>query len=77
MATITYGTPICIGCKPEYVTMPITNLPLGTIKVRRRIRNDRAAVAFVKTETTVQKWVLSPGSHDTLKLSLLQGINVR
>ena len=77
MAIIARGIRVCFGCKPEYATMPITNLPTGTIKVRRRIRNDRAVTAFVKTETTVEKWILSPDGDNALKLTLNQGINAR
>ena len=70
------GTLLCHGCKPEYATMPITNLPAGTIKVRRRFRNDREAEAFVKTERTIQKWFLEPDGNGALRLSLLRGVNV-
>lgn len=77
MAIITRGIRVCIGCKPEYATMPITNLPPGTIKVRRRIRNDRAMAVFVKTETTVEKWIVSPDGENALKLNINQGINAR
>jgi hypothetical protein len=75
MTKILTGKRVCIGCKPEYATMPITNLPVGTIKVRRKIRNDRAAVAFVKTENTVEKWILVPDGDTALKIDLQQGIN--
>lgn len=63
------------GCRPEYATAHIVNLPPGTVKVRRRIRNNRVAVAFVRTETTVEKWVLAP-IGDKLKLEILQAVNV-
>jgi len=72
-----YGIRIAFGTRPEYATMPITNLPPGTIKVRRRLRNTSAAVAFVKTATTVEKWVLAPDGENELKLQILQGINAR
>jgi hypothetical protein len=77
MATITYGLKICFGSKPELATLPITNLPSDTIKVRRRIRNDQYAVAFVKTKTTVEKWMLAPDGDAALKLLINQGINAR
>ena len=57
--------------------LPITNLPSDTIKVRRRIRNDQYAVAFVKTKTTVEKWMLAPDGDAALKLLINQGINAR
>ncbi len=71
------GINVCIGCKPEFATLPINNLPADTIAVRRRIRNDCAAVAFVKTKTTVEKWILSPDHKGGLYLSINQGINRR
>jgi hypothetical protein len=72
---IQIGKPLAWGCRPEYTTAQVVNLPPDTIKVRRRIRNNRAAVAFVRTETTVEKWVLAPDG-DRLKLEILQAVNV-
>ena len=72
-----YGIRICLGANPKWTTLPISNLPPQTIKVRRRIRNDSAAVAYVKTETEVQRWILAPDGEAAVKLEILQGINSR
>jgi hypothetical protein len=54
------GDPICWGARPEWVTLPIVNLPVDTMKVRRRIRSFSVAKAYVKTMTGVQEWSLAP-----------------
>ena len=71
------GVRVIYGTDKKYHEMPITNLPIGTIKVRTRWRNDRAAVAFVKTATTVEKWMLQPDGDNAIKLGFLQGVNTR
>ena len=68
------GIEVCFGVRPEYSTLPIVNLPPDTIKVRRRIRNTAPAMAYVKTPTEIQKWVLAPDTAG-LKLAILQGVN--
>ncbi len=69
------GVPVCFGCVDSFATLPISNLPPDTVKVRRRIRNDRVAVAFVKTRFSVQRWILGPDGNGALKLLFIQGEN--
>lgn len=74
------GRAICHGADLRWSSLPIINLPPNTIKVRRRIRNDRFASVFVKTKTEVQHWRLCPvgdkfNGVTELYLDLLQGVN--
>jgi hypothetical protein len=79
MATIKLGMRICWGSDPRWATLPISNLPLDCIKVRRRIRLGDVARAYVKTATSVQHWCLAPvGDYETcaaLRLDYFQGEN--
>lgn len=81
-------TLVCFGADPRWANLPITNLPEGTIKVRRRIRYTKSAEVFVKTATQIEHWILAPvddvrldrhtvlSTCQALKLVFLQGINV-
>ena len=71
------GMAFIFGCDLKRQTQPITNLPPDTVKVRLRFRNQSAAIAFVKTPTEVQKWVLGPDGGGAMKLAILQGSNRR
>ena len=74
---VCYGAAVCVGALREWAELPISNLPPDTIKVRRRIRNNRAARAFVKTSTEVQHWILAPDGDNAVKLMFQQGMNTR
>ena len=77
MGTIIRGTQICWGLKPEWLTLPITNLPPDTISVKRKMRGEKAVEAFVKTPDTVQRWTLAPDGDSGVKLLYFHGCNHR
>jgi len=72
--SIIYSEVICWGVQSEWLTMPIMNLPSGTIKVRRRFRANRGGKAFVKTIRGIMEYSLSP-CDSGLRLSILHGQN--
>lgn len=69
------GTPICFGADPKWLTLPITNVPIGAT-VRRRLRQKGAAVAFVKRPSGIAKFYLQPDG-EALKLGLMVAANVK
>lgn len=71
---------VLYGVNPEWEKMPIANLPENTIKVRRRFRQKDFAKAYIKTQTSIQEWILGPEDGcnrltGPLKLVVLNGIN--
>ncbi len=71
-----WGVSICFGCEFAWANRPITNLPAGTLKVRRRIRALQPAKAYVKTASAVTCYHLVKDGENSLKLLLhANGIN--
>lgn len=68
------GMLIAYGVMPEYAYRPINNLPPDTVSVRRRLRANKPAIAFVKTKTSVERWAMAPDG-DCMKLQILLGVN--
>lgn len=75
------GVQVCWGADPRWASLPISNVPEGAIKVRRRIRNKDVARAYVKTASELQEWILAPDGTfkecATIRLAYRQGINAR
>lgn len=73
------GERICAGADPRWASLPISNLPAGALKVRRRIRYNDWARAYVKTATELQEWTLAPNGKftdcESVRLAHLQGDN--
>ena len=62
------GSAVCFGIDERWLSLPIVNLPEGTIKVRRRLRYDSFAVAYVKTAIGIFRYHLEPdGTFATAK----------
>ena len=59
---------VCFGSKPEFLTLPIINLPPDTTAVRRKVKEKEIAKAYVKTTTTFQEWYLAWSGKESLKL---------
>jgi hypothetical protein len=74
-----HGQPTCWGADEKWSTLPITNLPEGTLKVRRQIRSNNFAKAFVTSSSEIQEWALSPNDSiencKSLRLGICLGIN--
>jgi hypothetical protein len=79
MSAIIRGLPLCWGANPLWLTLPITNVSPLAKKVRRRIRSNSVAFAFVKTQTSIEKWILEPvpnlDNPTSLRLGILIGAN--
>jgi len=75
----TYGEPICWGADPRWAVLPISNVPVDAINVRRKVRPRCAARAYVKTASGIQEWILAPDgdfeSCSTIRLAYLRGAN--
>ena len=52
-----YRIPVAWGCDKKWLFAPIINLPSDTIKVRRKLRTNCIAFAFVKTPNAVTKYI--------------------
>lgn len=78
-ARIIKGIRACLGVDSRWFSWPISNLPPGSVVVRRRLRAGQVAIAFVKTERAgVQRWALVPDEKDNaVKLGWLLGVNTR
>lgn len=78
---IQFGKIICFGMDPRWATLPITNLPVDTIRVRRCLRAQREAVAFVLQPGRLTKWMLEPDEDLTscrgVRLGELLAENIR
>jgi hypothetical protein len=78
-SSVLLGLPVCVGCDPRWARLPISNVPIDAIKVRRRIRQNDIAKAYIKTATELQEWVLAPDGKSaecvTIRLAYLQSIN--
>jgi hypothetical protein len=57
---------VCFGCDPKAL-LPISNLPVGAIAVRRRLRDTCVAEAFVRTRDGIGRYLLCPDG-DRVKL---------
>jgi hypothetical protein len=55
---ISIPSSIAHGADPLLHELPIINLPSDTLKVRRRLRNDDFAFAFVKTARGITRYAL-------------------
>ena len=77
MKTAFCGAPIVFGLNPDYLTMPITNLPADCIKVRVRFRPRCVGIAFVQTSRTIEKWFLHRDGEKSLKLGNLIEANCK
>lgn len=71
---IVTGIRACWGSKPEFSALPINNVPVGAVSVRRRVRHESYAKAFVKFPNRIEEWILSPDG-DGLTLKVLRGTN--
>ena len=66
------------GCDLKFKDAPITNLPDGTITVRRRIRAHEMAQVFVKTlDGSVTRYFAGPDGPGALRLLWAMGTNKR
>jgi hypothetical protein len=72
----TYGLRVAFGWRPDWIDCPISNLPADTLRVWRRIRAGEIARAFVRRPGAVEKWMLAPDGERSLKLLILEGVNV-
>lgn len=72
---IVIGLPICWGADPKWLTLPITNVPVGAT-VRRRLRPKEVAVAFVKQPNGIAKFHLQKDG-EALKLGTMMAANVK
>jgi hypothetical protein len=75
--TVTVGRRVVWGAKE---VKPICNIPADAIRVKVRLRNDKPAMAYVKFENRVERWILAPKDGQAFdgpewQLSLLQGVN--
>lgn len=74
-----YGDPACFGADPRWASLPISNVPDDAVRVRRRVRPDAFAKAYVKTETDLQEWILAPDGPlegcNTIRLAYRLGTN--
>lgn len=70
------STKLVFGCKPELLMLPISNLPAETLKVRVRMRQGEAAVAYVKLPRSISRWLLADDGG-SLRLHQLLAYNSR
>ena len=72
------GLDLGLGVDPRMMTLPIVNLPPDTVRVKRRMRNNDFARAFVKTKTGIREFYLVFAEKKTaLALAHERGANVR
>lgn len=68
---------VTFGCDQKFATLPISNLPAGAVKVRRRIRAHEMAQVFVKTaDGAVTRYYAGPDGTEALRLLWPMGVNV-
>jgi hypothetical protein len=67
------GEPVAWGVRPEWATAPILNLTEGMV-VRRRFRNRKVGVAFVRCGNELRQHYLGLAEGGLILLSLV-GIN--
>ena len=66
------------GCDLRFKDAPITNLPSGTVSVRKRIRAHEMAQVFVKTaDGAVTRYYAGPDGPGALRLLWPMGVNKR
>lgn len=66
------------GCGLRFKSAPITNLPAGTVSVRKRIRAHEMAQVFVKTaDGVVTRYFAGPDGPGALRLLWPMGVNKR
>lgn len=66
------------GCDLRFKSAPITNLPAGTVSVRKRIRAHEMAQVFVKTsDGAVTRYYAGPDGPGALRLLWPMGVNKR
>ena len=66
------------GCDLRFKDAPITNLPSGTVSVRKRIRAHEMAQVFVKTaDGSVTRYYAGPDGPGALRLLWPMGVNKR
>jgi len=51
---------VCWGCRAEWASDPILNLPVDTVRVRVRLRHDAVARAYVRTRSGIFCYLLKP-----------------
>ena len=83
---ITTGQHLMYGCATTIVwgtanidhwrDCPITNLPSGTIRVRRRFRQKQVGQAFVLRPGSIEQYRLDIDG-EALRLGMLMGVNTR
>lgn len=72
------GVRTTYGCDLKFKSAPITNLPAGTVAVRKRIRAHEMAQVFVKTaDGAVTRYYAGPDGPGALRLLWPMGINKR
>ena len=66
------------GCDLRFKDAPITNLPSGTVSVRKRIRAHEMAQVFVKTaDGSDTRYYAGPDGPGALRLLWPMGVNKR
>ena len=69
---------VSYGCDPSFASAPVTNLPAGTVSVRKRIRAHELAQVFVKTaDGAVTRYYAGPDGPGALRLLWPMGVNKR
>lgn len=61
----------------DYATAPIINVPQGAMVLRRRIRSNGIAKAFVKTPNGITQWILGPADNGELQLLFPTAANIK
>ncbi len=71
------GELLAWGSDPRFRTLPIVNLPVGYLRVKRRLRNKDFAWAFVRMPDGIRKFALREVDNGGLELCLEQASNQR
>ena len=74
---VVYGIPIVYGTE---AVRPIVNIPAGALRVRVKLRANKAAVAFVRFHDRAEQWAIGyeddkRGPESNWVLRLLEGVN--
>ena len=69
---------LLFGADSEFMKLPILNLPIDTISVRRRCRSNEVWTVFVKTRTAILKYFVKTKTEKGLLLEdYFVGANTR